>query len=150
VNQVLEADRSTGPDEREMVFYAAEALHRQLRPKIPIDYAGHLGRMFDEGAHLAVLCEGKTPCAVAVWRTVLTTYSGKRFYVDDLVAEEAHRGEGWGGKLLAWLQDRARELDCDTFALESGTHRVEAHHFYFREGLAIRNFGFSKKLTERF
>ncbi|CAN5311884.1 GNAT family N-acetyltransferase [soil metagenome] len=148
---VLEADKTTPSEVREDVFYAAEALHRQLRPKIPIDYAGYLGRMFDEGAHLAVLCDDKKrPRAVAVWRAHLTTYSGRRFYVDDLVAEEANRGEGWGGKMLTWLQDRAGALDCDSFALESGTHRVDAHGFYFKQGLAIRNFGFMKKLTERF
>jgi len=36
----------------------------------------------------------------------------------------------------------ARERGCDTFSLDSGTHRREAHAFYFREDMRISSFHF--------
>ena len=32
------------------------------------------------------------------------------------------------------------------FALDSGTHRTQAHKFYFREGLVLNSFHFAKAL----
>ena len=45
-----------------------------------------------------------------------------------------------------WLMDLARDEDCETFSLDSGTHRHQAHAFYFRQGLRITDFHFQKPL----
>jgi len=123
-----------------------QALHEQLRPAIPAPYEAHLHALLAEGAHMAVLTEGSAIRALAIWRAYLTTYAGRRFYVDDLVVDEALRGQGWGGALLAWLEDKARSLQCDTFALDSGTQRHLAHRFYFRAGMLATAFSFAKPL----
>ena len=121
-----------------------EALHRQLRPQLPADYAGLIRTMLAEGAGMAVLHAGGAPQALAIWRHHHTTFHGHRFYLDDLVADEAARGRGHGAALLAWCQARATALGCDTFALESGPQRGAAHRFYFRHGFTISSFGFSR------
>lgn len=124
-----------------------QALHAQLRPAIPGDYVAYLTAMFDEGAQMAVLVDdADMPRALAVFRMTRTTYAGRRFYVDDLVTDEASRGRGWGGQMLDWLEDRARAAGCDMFALDSGTHRTRAHKFYFTKGLVVGSFAFSKPL----
>ncbi len=52
---------------------------------------------------------------------------------------------GWHA-LMEHLQDIARRAGCESFILDSGTHRQQAHKFYFREGMAITSFNFKKSL----
>ena len=61
-----------------------------------------------------------------------------------------------GGKVLGVAVFRilekthsGRELYCDTFSLDSGTQRQQAHKFYFREGMVVTGFHFEKKLASR-
>ncbi|KPC91164.1 GCN5 family acetyltransferase, partial [Streptomyces sp. NRRL F-6602] len=67
-------------------------------------------------------------------------------YVDDLVTAEAARSTGAGRELVAYLEDRARELDCRVLDLDSGTQRTDAHRFYLRERFSISAFHFGKLL----
>ena len=148
--EIRELEDGAPPHEKTAYLDWAEPLHRQLRPRIPAPYAAWIGRMLAEGARLATVSEDGAPRALAVWRTYHTTFQGLRFNVDDLVADERRRGEGHGGRLLAWLEERARSLGCDSFSLNSGVQRGPTHRFYFKAGLTIYAFGFSKPLTHRF
>ncbi len=123
-----------------------EPLHRVLRPDLPTDYQAYLRLMFSEGAKMAALHEAGVPKALAVYRILHTTFSGRRFYVDDLVTVEGERGRGYGSTVLQWLEDQARANGCQTFSLDSGVQRAAAHRFYFRQGMSIMAFGFSKSL----
>lgn len=125
---------------------ASETLHRQLRPDLPTDYADYMRRMCAEGAEMAVLVDAGVVRAVAVFRCHLTTFHGRRFYIDDLVADQAQRSRGFGGKLLNWCEALARQRGCGGLALESGVQRQRAHNFYFRQGMTIITFGFFKPL----
>lgn len=129
----------------EPLLRESEALHRQLRPNLPADYVDYMRRMFSEGAEMAVLVDG-APKAIAVFRSHLTTFSGRRFFVDDLVTDADSRSRSYGGRLLAWCEARARATGCGALDLESGVHRNLAHRFYFRSGLTISRFGFTKPL----
>jgi GNAT superfamily N-acetyltransferase len=124
----------------------AESVHRQLRDRLPADYAGRLGAVFASGARMCVAAEGDAVRGVAVWRLVENTSEGRRFYVDDLVTDAAQRSRGVGRALLSHLEAKARALDCDVLALDSGTQRMQAHRFYFREGFTIPAFCFRKTL----
>jgi GNAT superfamily N-acetyltransferase len=57
------------------------------------------------------------------------------------------RSKGAGKAMIAYMERVGRERGCAVLALDSGTQRVEAHKFYFREGLVVGAFHFSKKLT---
>jgi GNAT superfamily N-acetyltransferase len=85
--------------------------------------------------------------AVAGFRVMEMLATGRTLYVDDLVTDEARRSRGYGKAMMDWLEAYAREAGCETFSLDSGTHRQEAHAFYFREGLRVTSFHFAKKLT---
>jgi GNAT superfamily N-acetyltransferase len=148
--RIQEAGPHTPEAEQRALLALCEPLHCQLRPKVPQPYVDYLIAMFAEGAHLAVLSEGGAARALTVWRSYTNTYHGRLLFVDDLVTDEAQRGQGWGGELLAWLEAKARSLGCDTFTLDSGTQREAAHRFYFRAGMTIKSFHFVKPLTERF
>lgn len=124
----------------------AEKLHRSLRPALPADYPAYLCHMFAEGARMAVLHDSREIVALAVYRIHHTTVQGRRFYVDDLVTSEGRRSKGLGAALLDWCRAKARDEGCDTFALDSGVQRAQAHRFYFRHGMVISSFGFSLDL----
>jgi GNAT superfamily N-acetyltransferase len=123
---------------------AAAPLHRSFRSSLPADYEAYMRQMFAEGAEMAVLLADGAVRSLAVYRSHHTTFHGLRFYVDDLVTDEAERGRGFGALMLGWCERRARERGCDTFDLESGVQRPRTHQFYFRQGLTIFAFGFTK------
>lgn len=139
----------TGPD-RDIVapelLAGAERVHRQLRPAMPADYAAKMASIFSQGGHMCVaLLDGRV-VGVAVYRVFENTHAGRRFYVDDLVTDEAQRSSGIGAALMRHLEAKARACDCAGIELESGSHRTGAHRFYFREGFVITGFSFKKEL----
>jgi len=103
-------------------------------------------QMANERWQLAFVEDEGEVVALAGFRLQECLYSGKTLYVDDLVTREDQRSKGHGETLMRWLEDRARKAGCQTFSLDSGTQRSEAHRFYFRTGMTISSFHFAKKL----
>ncbi len=124
---------------------AAERVHRQLRPHLA-DYTGRLREVLAGGAQMAVAVEGGEVRGVTVFRILEKTHSGRDLYCDDLVTDEAKRSTGVGRALMQYMEGVCRERNCDTFSLDSGAQRQQAHKFYFREGMTITSFHFDKKI----
>jgi GNAT superfamily N-acetyltransferase len=124
----------------------AEGVHRQLRTALPADYEGKMRRVFAGGARMCIATEGEAVRGVAVYRVYENTFEGLHLYVDDLVTDERQRSRGVGSALMEHLQSLARAAGCEATTLDSGTQRSQAHKFYFREGMAVTSFHFSKKL----
>ena len=124
----------------------AEAVHRQLRTALPSEYEAKMKRVFAGGARMCVAADGADVAGVAVYRMYENTFYGKQLYVDDLVTDEARRSSGVGRTLLGYLEQKARAAGFDSLTLDSGTQRLQAHKFYFREGMAVTSFHFMKKL----
>ena len=131
----------------DVLLAAAERVHRQLRPNLPADYAATLRAVFEGGASMCVALEDGQVAGVAVWRVMLKTVSGLELYVDDLVTDETRRSSGVGAALLGWIETEAKRRDCKMLSLDSGTQRIRAHRFYFREGMTISSFRFIKPLS---
>jgi GNAT superfamily N-acetyltransferase len=66
--------------------------------------------------------------------------------LDELVVDEAQRGQGIGGALLDYIVDVARKTGCSRIELDSAFHRTEAHEFYERRGFEKRAFLFTMAL----
>jgi GNAT superfamily N-acetyltransferase len=124
----------------------AESVHRQLRPHLPTDYAKRMAEIFSTGVEMWVAVEGDAVFGVAIFRIIENTHAGKKLYVDDLVTDETKRSIGVGKLLLDGLTEEARRRGCNTIDLDSGTHRTDAHRFYFRERMVVKVFGFTKPL----
>ena len=124
----------------------AEGVHRQLRTQLPGDYVGRMQVVFTGGGRMFVAMAGDDVVGVAVYRILENTNEGRKFYVDDLVTDEAKRSTGVGRALMQALEIEARRLDCDVLTLDSGTQRAAAHRFYFRERMTISSFHFKKPL----
>ena len=124
---------------------AAESVHRQLRPNLQADYAARMKEVFGSGAEMAVaVVEGRV-AGITVFRIVERTHSGRELYCDDLITDETRRSSGVGHALMQYMEKVCGERKCDALSLDSGTHRQQAHKFYFREGLTITSFHFVKK-----
>jgi GNAT superfamily N-acetyltransferase len=125
---------------------AAEAVHRQLRPHLPPDYAGRMKEVLAGGAEMAVAVEAGEVRGVTVFRVLEKTHSGRDLYCDDLVTDQKRRSAGVGRALMQYMEAVCVKRGCDTFSLDSGTWRQQAHKFYFREGMTITSFHFDKKV----
>lgn len=143
---IIEITDNFGNIIRADVLSRAESVHRQLRPALPANYAGKMARVFAGGARMSVALDGDDVAGVAVHRISENTAEGVRMYVDDLVTDESKRSTGVGHALMAHMQNLAKVAGCDSFVLDSGTHRQQAHKFYFREGMVITSFNFKKPL----
>lgn len=123
------------------------AVMQELRPAlVPQEFVATVRAQESEGYRLALLEVQSVVRAVAGFRVQRMLASGRTMYVDDLVTCAAARSRGYGRTMLQWLMERARAEGCATFSLDSGTHRQEAHAFYFRERLRVQSFHFSRTL----
>lgn len=123
---------------------------RELRPLLESaeDLVARVQVQQGEGFELAYLEHNGEVVTVAGFRVRHMIVSGLTMYVDDLVTGAAFRSQGHGKTMLDWLIALAKERGCDTFSLDSGTHRQEAHAFYFREGMRVTSFHFGLPLTK--
>ena len=71
---------------------------------------------------------------------------GHYLYVEDLVTRESARRAGHATRLLDWVLAEAERNGCDSFQLDSGVHRHDAHRLYLRWGLAITGHHFGRVL----
>jgi len=121
---------------------------KQLREKLSAEeFAEKVGEQEREGYKLAFLEREGRVLGVAGFRIYHMLATGKTMYVDDLVTDENARSRGVGEALLKWLIELSRNQRCETFSLDSGTHRRRAHRFYFAQGMHIANYHFELALN---
>lgn len=121
---------------------------RELRTDLSNEqeFLERVARQQEQGYRLAFLESDGQVRAVAGYRLLESLFSGKNLYVDDLVTRDADRSHGYGGQLLDWLIEQARANKCETFELDSGVQRFDAHRFYFSKRMSISSYHFRIKL----
>ncbi|MCK7592151.1 GNAT family N-acetyltransferase [Pseudomarimonas salicorniae] len=140
-------DASIRPIETDEQVAAAWPVVHQLRPHLDRDaLIAAVRRQRSEGYLAAGAYAGEVCVAFAGYRIQQMLAHGRLLYVDDLVSDASARGAGYGRSLMAWLRDAARRAGCATLQLDSGSHRLEAHAFYFRFGLRITSYHFAMRL----
>jgi GNAT superfamily N-acetyltransferase len=121
---------------------------RELRPLFqePAQFIERVLRQQKEGYRLGFLESEGEVRAVAGYRFLESLFSGKFLYVDDLVTRDTDRSRGFGGQLLDWLIEQAREQGCENLELDSGVQRFDAHRFYFSKRMNISSYHFRIKI----
>lgn len=94
------------------------------------------------GYRLAMLEDEGSVKAAAGFRVIENLFSGRMLYCDDLVTDERVRSKGYGRQMLHWLVDRARDEGCQSFELDSGVQRFDAHRFYLSNKMIISSHHF--------
>jgi GNAT superfamily N-acetyltransferase len=116
---------------------------QQLRPHLQeADFVATVRRLQRSGFHLALVDERGRVVAAGGFRFIENLFSGRILYVDDLVTDAAERSRGHGRTLLHWLIERARAEGCQSFELDSGVQRFDAHRFYFTNRMVISSHHF--------
>lgn len=122
---------------------------RELRPHITseADFVARVTRQREGCGYTLIYVEDAgVPVAASGFRIAEWLSWGKALYVDDLICLESHRGKGFAEALMRWMESHAKAQGCAQFHLDSGTHRLRAHHFYYRLKLSITSFHFQKNL----
>ena len=133
-------------ESKEQICRCFPVMH-QLRPSLSADtFVDRIEQQRREGYRLAFLEDEGTVVSVAGFRVMSVLWSGRTLYVDDLITDEAMRSHGFGSQMIAWLAALGKNEGCETFSLDSGTHRHETHAFYFRQGMRITDFHFQMPL----
>ena len=119
----------------------------ELRPHVDRDsFVRRVSRQRAGGYRLLYLEVDGEVRSVAGFRATECLAWGRFLYVDDLVTRETDRGRGYGRLLLDRLRETARAEGCSELHLDSAVHRVDAHRFYGREGLAKVAYHFSVRI----
>jgi GNAT superfamily N-acetyltransferase len=141
--------REIVPPDTATAFGAMRALRSQL-----VDRAAFV-RQVDEvqrpaGYRLVGVFEppSQEAAAVAGFRLLDNLHVGRFLYVDDLSTAPDARRRGHGRRLLDWLAEEARRLDCRQLQLDSGVglDRADAHRLYLNAGFVISSHHFAKPL----
>ncbi len=121
---------------------------RQLRPHLEeADLLPAVRRMEPHGFRLAFAEDAAGVVrAVAGYRVTEMLRTGLMLEVDDLVTDAGARSAGYGKALMDWLIAESQTLGCSVIELDSGVQRHSAHRFYFREGMHILGYHFSRAL----
>jgi GNAT superfamily N-acetyltransferase len=111
----------------------------QLRPHIERkDFVARVRRQMDSFDYkLAYLRDAGVIKAVAGIRISEWLHGGKYLEIDDLVAKEGERSNGYGGQLFDWAVEMAKSENCAHLRLLSGVQRFDAHRFYLRKRMNI-------------
>ncbi len=121
----------------------------QLRPHlVESEFVERVREQMKEAYQLAFIMEEGEVNACAGFRISNNLFMGKNLYVDDLISAEDQRSKGLGTSLMTWLRELAKQEGCQVLHLDSGTHRKDAHRFYFREGMHIASYHFSEDLNQ--
>jgi len=120
----------------------------QLRTHLSADeFLDAVRTMRPDGYRLFGLYADEDLVAVTGVAVQYNMYYGRHVWVYELVTDEAHRSLGYGERLLSFVEEWAREQDCEALALSSGLQRTDAHRFYDeRTGLERASYVYKQTL----
>lgn len=119
----------------------------ELRPHLKAEtLVSMVQNMIGEGYQLAFIEENGEAMSAIGFRYLQFLFCGKHFYIDDLVTLPEARGKGYGGMLLDFVTNLAREKGYGVITLDSGHHRHTAHRLYLNNGFFISSHHFTKNV----
>lgn len=83
---------------------------------------------------VGVFLEDGTCVAVAGFNVAIRLYLGWILRVNDIVVDEAYRGQGVGRMLLDWLEVEAKRQETAALVLDSTLPKTDNHAFYEHMG----------------
>jgi len=112
-------------------FLEAFPILNQLRTDLTeVSYLELLTQMKQNGYKLFALYREQSIIVVAGISLQVNFYNKKYVFVYDLITDAAHRSQGYGYRLLSYIDEWAKSNGAQFVALESGIQRIDAHRFY--------------------
>jgi GNAT superfamily N-acetyltransferase len=121
---------------------------QQLNPNMTEGvFHERLQQMLQQNYHCAAAFDEKGECLGISGFWVQTRFwCGTHIHIDNVVIDSRFRSKGVGKKLMSWIENWGVERGYHFAVLDSYTHNIDSHRFYFREGYVIRGFHFTKDL----
>lgn len=111
--------RSAEERDAELILSLIQGLaeYEKMADAVETDAATLRHNLFDKHqAHVIIGEEQGVPVCFALYFYNFSTFQGKHgLYLEDLFVKPDYRGKGYGGAMLAWLAQKAREEDCGRF-----------------------------------
>ena len=118
-----------------------------LRPHlIKEEFVQTIQEMMKEGYQLVYIEENGKAVAAIGFRYMQYLFNGKHFYIDDLSTLPESRSKGYGGMLIDYLINLAKEKGMHSVHLDSGVQRFDAHRFYLKKKFNITSHHFELRL----
>lgn len=118
----------------ESCFDAFSALRPHVRREA---FLTQIRRQQAQGFQVLALEQNGLVKSVAGFRTAEFLAWGRVIYIDDLSTLPEARGQGFGGMLLDWLAEYARQQECNALHLDTGYARHVAHRLYLNKGFEL-------------
>lgn len=94
------------------------------------------------------LYEEETLLAVAGCSIQRVLHHRRHAWIHDLVVDDAHRSEGYGTRLLSFVEQWARDRDCTYVVLAGTLDNEAAHQFYEDNGMDRWGYVFELETSE--
>lgn len=92
--------------------------------------------------------DGEALVAVAGISIQRVLHHRRHAWIHDLVVDEALRGQGYGAELLAWIEDWARERECEHLTLANVLDNDDGLAFYEDNGMEKWGYVVEKELGD--
>jgi diamine N-acetyltransferase len=97
-----------------------------------------------------LICDGDVPVGYIVLTFGYSLeYLGRDAFIDEFFLRESHRGRGWGGQTLDFVEEAARAAGVRSIHLEVVRSNTTAKEVYRRSGYADHDHYLMSKWIER-
>ena len=128
-----------GPDDAEELASALQGLVPQLSRSNPPPSLAAVRAMLDHEAITQFVARDDAGVIVGVSTlAVFPIPTSRRAWVEDVIVDEDHNGQGVGRMLTEAMLHQARALGCATVELTSRPSREAANHLYRKVGFVAR------------
>lgn len=119
-------------------FERAFDLYIVLRPHLKREgFAEKIQRQYSQGFRITTIEEEGRFVALVGYRLFECTAWGQVLYIDDLITDPQLKRRGFGGQLLDWVIQKAKDSQCDEVHLDTGHSRFDAHRLYLNKGFQL-------------
>ncbi len=115
-------------------------LLRQLSTKDVVITSDSLSKLLGQGTIIFAAIDGERVVATVLLGMV-TNFTGRKAWIEDVVTDDAYRGRGIAKELLAMAEEAAIQAGATTMNLTSNPTRVAARAMYGSQGYAVRDTG---------
>lgn len=132
----MEIRMITESDQR--IFDAVSGLLHQLSPDLPALTREHFNKVLNDKRTFLFIGEHENNIMAMMTIVAYVVPSATRFWIEDLVVDEAYRGRGFGRELINYAIRFARSEGAKTIDLTSRPFRTEANQLYRSAGFSLR------------
>jgi GNAT superfamily N-acetyltransferase len=137
--------RMLAPDEWVDTLPLIQLLNPKLAPEVLIDRMMQMGPL---GYHCVGVFDGERLAGCCGFWVLVKYYVGKHIEPDNVIIHPDYRSHGLGAQMISFLEQYAREIDCD--ALELNVYMVNAagQKFWMNQGYRTIGFHMQKQLKK--